>query len=83
MRVQERHRQRRKRGLETETWLKRRPRLGRQVVMKADEEEYPVQAVLLEEAETQAVEKVRASLHPQPPPQSPPPPSEPPRCARS
>ena len=50
--------------------------------MKTDEEEYPVQAVLLEEAETQAVEKVRASLRPQPPPPSPPPPSEPPRCAR-
>ena len=59
MNARERDRQRQKRGVETETWLTRRPRLWRQVVMKTDEEEYPVQAVLLEAAETQAVEKVR------------------------
>ena len=34
--------------------------------MKTDEEEYPVQAVLLEEAETQAVEKVRVPLRTRP-----------------
>ena len=73
-------RQGRTRGLETETWLTRRHRLGRQVVMKADEEEYPVQAVLLEEAENQAVEKVRVPLSPHPPA---PAPSRRPRYARA
>ena len=64
--ARERDRQRQKRGVETETWLTHCPRLGRQVVMKTDEEEYPVQAVLLEEAETQAVEKVRVLLRNRP-----------------